>query len=406
MILQSRGRKMAENSRDIKGKKIKLSPEEKKYNTAVQLMESMDCVIRFERIVLALRSAAKKFESLGDYKDAAVLKEKCLKQAQEALDKGTVEVYKKALVKQKEAKNKSDYADTIEDFKRVKKFGYSIEECQTHIEECKRGIDKLESIAIRKRRIIAIAIVAVIIAVFMQTPFYPWTKGMIHQSQGKYRLAIANYEEAGGILTGHGSIKECYYHIAEAQYQKGDYQKALKNYKKAEKKFDAEKKAFELEKKFITQAKPGDIVKFGQVDWVVLSRAEDDILMIRKKVGKNVAYDKKSGNIWYNSSLRQWLNEKYIKKFSEDEINVMKDQSFVKDQNHKGLKERLFVLDVVAYEKYKKIIPLTDKGYWLKNGSKQTDTVKGIDVKGNLCDIKSNDKDTCARAAVWLHLAD
>ena len=46
------------------------SPEEEKYNTAVELMDAIDCVERFERAVTSLRSAAAMFEELGDYEDA------------------------------------------------------------------------------------------------------------------------------------------------------------------------------------------------------------------------------------------------------------------------------------------------------------------------------------------------
>ena len=41
------------------------SPEEEKYNTAVELMDAIDCVERFERAVTSLRSAAAMFEELG-----------------------------------------------------------------------------------------------------------------------------------------------------------------------------------------------------------------------------------------------------------------------------------------------------------------------------------------------------
>ena len=40
------------------------SPEEEKYNTAVELMDAIDCVERFERAVTSLRSAAAMFEEL------------------------------------------------------------------------------------------------------------------------------------------------------------------------------------------------------------------------------------------------------------------------------------------------------------------------------------------------------
>ena len=57
------------------------SPEEEKYNTAVELMDAIDCVERFERAVTSLRSAAAMFEELGDYEDARKRRKQCADKA-------------------------------------------------------------------------------------------------------------------------------------------------------------------------------------------------------------------------------------------------------------------------------------------------------------------------------------
>ncbi|HBA97289.1 MAG TPA: hypothetical protein DCZ23_04185, partial [Lachnospiraceae bacterium] len=110
-------------------KKEKLSKEESLYRSAVSLMEAVDCISRFDRLVSSLNDAAKKFSRLDSYKDSAVLMQKCLKDAQAAADSGAAEVFDTALKKLAEAKSKSDFADIAEDFKLVKKFGYKKEEC-------------------------------------------------------------------------------------------------------------------------------------------------------------------------------------------------------------------------------------------------------------------------------------
>ena len=44
---------------------------------------------------------------------------------------------------------------------------------------------------------------------------------MYHQSQGRYKLAVANYKETGGFLVANGNMKKCYYHIGVKKEKKG-----------------------------------------------------------------------------------------------------------------------------------------------------------------------------------------
>ena len=47
-----------------------LTPEEQRYRSAAELMESVDCVARYERAVISLNAAADLFDKLVDYKDS------------------------------------------------------------------------------------------------------------------------------------------------------------------------------------------------------------------------------------------------------------------------------------------------------------------------------------------------
>ena len=95
------------------------SIEEKKYQEAVGLQESISYIIRFERKVISLKNAAQKFEKLGDYKDAAQRASACRKAAEEADFAGSREAFESALQKESAAVTKSELRDAIAEYKRV-----------------------------------------------------------------------------------------------------------------------------------------------------------------------------------------------------------------------------------------------------------------------------------------------
>ncbi len=360
-------------------KKEKLSKEENLYRSAVSLMEAVDCIIRFDKLVFSLNDAAKKFEKLGDYKDSRERKEQCLNNAKEATDRGAAEVFKAAIKKFDNAKNKSDFADIIEDLKLVRKFNYRKEECSKNIQECQRRIRKIETIATCKRWVIMFCILTAFAIAFINTPFFPLLKGMYYQSKGKLNTAINYYIESGGILHGKSKIKECYYGLAEKSMKKGAYKKALKYYKSAQNKFDAEKKAFNLEKKFIIESYPGDIVKYGDTKWILLDKIDSRALLLRKDILRKIKFDKKGSNIWHNSSLCRWLNTDYIKVFSSDEKSAIVEQGQLITDGKKYT-ELISILDKIQYEQYKNIITSSD-AYWLKDCGTN---------EGNVCYVTDN----------------
>lgn len=382
-------------------KKEKLSKEESLYRSAVSLMEAVDCVNRFERVVFSLRDAAKKFEKLGEYKDSKERKEKCLKDADAARIKGTAEVYDTAVIKLEQAKTKSDFVDAIEDFKRVRKFDYKKEECNQKIQMCQKGIGRLETIAIYKRRGIALCIVALIVAGFINTPFYPLVKGMVYQSKGDTEKALKYYIESGGILNGNGKKKECYYDIAESLKKKGSYEEALKNYKLAMNKFDAETKAFELEKGFINASSPGEVVYYGEEEWIVLDKEGDHALLFEKDAVNKEIFDKEGKNIWYSSSLRKWLNTRFIETFSEDEKAVMisQDDSDKKDNKNTSY---IFVLSNSQYDKYKEHIIPVETGYWLRDGATKADRVWFVKDDASVGETSVDNSGIAVRGAFWV----
>lgn len=379
-------------------KKEKLSKEEALYRSAASLMEAIDCIKRFERVVYSLNDAAGKFEKIDGYKDAAERREKCIKDAKEAIEKGTKEVYNTALEKLASARDKSGFADAAEEFKRVKKFGYNVEECDKNIQICKNGIKKAETRAMYKRQGIALCVILSLAVIFINTPFYPLIKGMYYQSKGEYLTALGCYKKSGGILNGHGNIKECHYYIAEKFMEKGNYNKALANYKKAWNKFDAEEKAFNIERDIIASAGTGSIVKYGMDKWIVLAKTERQALLFSKAGIIKKKYDKEGKNIWHGSSLCRWLNKDYIKKFSRYERSIMAGQGMVNEKD----REVISILDKAQYEKYKDIINSTGNCYWLKDSGSKDGMACCVKEDALAGEAPSGDDGIYVRSSLWI----
>lgn len=231
--------------------KKKITREEKIYLDAVGLQEAVSCVLRFERKVNALNSAAKKFESLGDYKDARARMESCREQAAAVEVEGARETYELALRKKEAAVKKSDYIDAIEEFRRLKKRDDYREEAMKQIQFCKKKIAHLERVAVWKRRLILLAVLVASAVIFIKTPAYPFTKGFIHQQMGEYKAAIANFEEASAIPWSKDLKASCHYHLGMKELKKGHKRKALGHFKKASRLERARVRAERLEEELM-----------------------------------------------------------------------------------------------------------------------------------------------------------
>jgi len=390
-------------------KKEKLSKEESLYRSAASLMEAVDCVDRFERAVSSLNDAANKFEKLGSYKDSKERMEKCMTEAQEAADRGSAEAFGIAVSELGKARTKSSFNDAIEDFKRARRFGYKKEECDQNIKVCQKEIKRLETIAMFKRWCIFLCVLAFLAVCFINTPFYPLVQGMYYQSKGELNTAIDCYIKSGGVLNGNGNMKECYYIIAEGFMAEGSYDKALASYKSARDKFDAQAKAFRLEKEFIADALPGSTVKYGNTEWLVLDKTGSQALLFGKSIPAKIKFDDKGSNNWLDSSIRRWLNTKYIKEFSKDEKSAMAEQGEIitasrgeKDKKKKKDKECIFLLDKLKYEKYKDIIGNTDTNYWLKDSGTDAGNVCYVKEDASVGEAPSGKDNIKTRCSLWV----
>ena len=205
---------------------------------------------------------------------------------------------------------------------------------------------------------------------------------------GRYEEAITAFESINGYEDSEDMIPACGYGIAEKLFAAGEYEAAvsafteLNGYLDSAERAEASKAAFaeqqyaaakelcaagkydeaypmlialdgyrdsetlasdvydDYKSALIRNAKVGDSVWFGayeqdndlsngaeDVEWVVLTRDDDGILVISRYALDYMQYSSSTENVsWDTCSLRKWLNETFLRSaFSEDEQNRIRD---------------------------------------------------------------------------------
>lgn len=361
------------------------------YNTAIGLIDAIEYVSRFEQRDITLQSAIDKLDSIGDYKDAKEIAKDCRARREKEIEKGTVAVMKKAVFRQNKAKTKSDYADAIENYNRVIKYDYKVDECKKGIAFCEKQIGNIETKLIWKRRFIALGVIAAMVGFIMITPIYPAIKGVIHQKRGEYTAAVNCYRSINGSLGTSKQMKKCYFYLGEEEYKSGNFVKALKYYKKAEDKLDAPKRACELEIYMLERAKPGDSVTFGTSKWSVLEhRLDGRLTLLCEDLGNKTAYDTGNAGSYIESSLCRKLNWQYLQNnfstfeeeilVSQGEMQIPESEQEIDAESGKKITEMPVYFLLMSEKQYReygekknyiKKAVVKGKSYWLsdcKNG--------------------------------------
>jgi hypothetical protein len=143
-----------------------LTPEEQGYRSAVELMESVDCVVRYERGVQSLQNAADQFRKLEGYRDSQEREKKCRRQALELEEKGREAAYREAVTLCENAVTKMDYRTAISELNRFPDY----KDCGKRIEDCKGMVTAMETKQVRRNRVIVL--IFVLLFLFAAYIFY------------------------------------------------------------------------------------------------------------------------------------------------------------------------------------------------------------------------------------------
>ena len=83
-------------------------------------------------------------------------------------------------------------------------------------------------------------------------------------------------------------------------------------------------------------------------------------------------------NEWETSDIRRWLNNKFYKKLSDDEKEII--------FKNRELDDNIFLLSDKEYEKFRNDIPLLRGAWWwLRSPSYDTDCAQIVDYDGYFC---------------------
>lgn len=143
----------------------------------------------------------------------------------------------------------------------------------------------------------------------------------------------------------------------------------------------------------------GEKIEIAGICWIVLDKLESGYFCIMDEFESlSTEFDECSNN-WYASDLRNYLNTEFLKKI-ENEIGEIpefeRDLTSLDGQTEYGAcVDKVSLLTVDEYRKYRKYIPNTDKWWWLCtpwstkcNGYDYPVTV--VAPSGHICSLSCN----------------
>ena len=127
----------------------------------------------------------------------------------------------------------------------------------------------------------------------------------------------------------------------------------------------------DYKKKHIGTPEIGKVIELAGMEWMILNKTEDGYFAILNGFdGKERTFDSASNN-WISSRLRNELNTRFLKKITDElgedaVIEFDRDLLSLDGQTEYGhCKDKISILTVDEYRKYRKYLPNMDKWWWL-----------------------------------------
>lgn len=115
----------------------------------------------------------------------------------------------------------------------------------------------------------------------------------------------------------------------------------------------------------------GKTVEIAGMEWMILDKTEKGYFAILNGFdGKEITFDSNSNN-WLSSKLREELNTKFLKKIADElgedaVIGFDRDLLSLDGQTEYGhCEDKISLLTVDEYRKYRKLLPNTENWWWL-----------------------------------------
>lgn len=127
----------------------------------------------------------------------------------------------------------------------------------------------------------------------------------------------------------------------------------------------------EFKKKHIGKPEIGKAIELAGMEWMILDKTEKGYFAILNGFdGKERTFDSDSNN-WISSKLRNELNTRFLKKITDEfgkdaVIEFDRDLLSLDGQTEYGhCKDKISILTVDEYRKYRKFLPNMDGWWWL-----------------------------------------
>lgn len=370
---------------------IILTPEEK-FAQLLALKKATRCIIGIEDEYKIYERLTKEFAELGKKAETepfegceqcGELSEECRKKAEE--------------LKTKLPKNKEEQSQTV---------------TTTAKEREMKGKEKKG-----RGKWIALAVIVLVITVaicYKTTPTRYLIAGA-ERRMGLNKYAMESYDKLGDYKDSAEKTKEAAYAYAVSLQEDKDYSLAHRKFSGlADAGYkDSAEKELQIEKILLADAKQGKLVTFGSDRWLVLDKKEDKVLLARYYAIDDMPYHTAMEKItWENCSLRQYLNDKFLKDtFTDKEQEIIEDTRVANGKNStygtdggKDTTDKVFILDEREARQYADVLKKKNKSMRLRTpGRDQTSTVYisylqevidyGFPVAG---------KGACIRPVIWV----
>lgn len=127
----------------------------------------------------------------------------------------------------------------------------------------------------------------------------------------------------------------------------------------------------EYKKQHMEKPEIGKTVEIAGMEWMILDKTEKGYFAVLNGFdGKERAFDSDSNN-WISSKLREELNTKFLKKIA-DELGEDAVIGFDRDllsldgqTEYRHCEDKISLLTVDEYRKYRKLLPNMPKWWWL-----------------------------------------
>lgn len=170
---------------------------------------------------------------------------------------------------------------------------------------------------------------------------------------------------------------------ARAMFKKG----AVEGYK------DSEVKMVNAQKQILKASKPADFVRYGKCEWQILDIKDGKALLAKRKSFVDKMYHDKSEMVtWSRCSLRKYLNDEFLKEtFLTKEIENICDTSVKSVSNKKygtsggeATTDKIFILDEATVNEYDEILKNKKKNMRLREPGKEASTTTFFDINGEV----------------------